>query len=96
MIKNQRRVIKYLLNPCQWELMILELCRVSPDLLHLPVLLEPELSQLIILLVLWDGHVLWCLVHAWLWAAILHPLVHLHHALHPQVPCQNIAFASST
>lgn len=62
--------------------MILELCRICPDLLYLSGLLQPELSQLLILLVLRNGHILLLrLVHARWWGTILHPLMHLHHAL---------------
>ena len=71
--------------------MVLELCWIYADLLHLPVLLDPELAQLLILLVLRDGHVLLWLVHAGCRGAILHPLVHLHHSLQrTEVPCQSL------
>ncbi len=54
-----------LLYPCQGELVVLELCRISPNLLNLPVLLKPKLPELLILLVLWNGHILLLgLVHA--------------------------------
>ena len=62
--------------------MILELCRICSNLRNLPVLLQPELPELLILLVLRHGHVLRCLVHAGPRSTILHPLMHLHHALH--------------
>ena len=62
--------------------MVLELRRISPDLLNLAVLLQPELSQLLILLVLWDGYILLrLLVHTCRWGTILHSLMHLHHPL---------------
>ena len=76
--------------------MVLELCRVSPNLLNLPVLLQPELPQLLILLVLWDGHILLLgLVHAWWGATILHSLMHLHHPLQGMAHlCQSLCMLS--
>ena len=62
--------------------MVLELCWICSNLRDLSVLLHPELPELLVLLVLWHGHVLRCLVHAGSWSTILHSLMHLHHALH--------------
>ena len=62
--------------------MVLELCWICSNLRNLPVLLQPELPELLVLLMLRHGHVLRCLVHAGPWSTILHSLMHLHHTLH--------------